>query len=583
MEWDWLQIEAVILARVSDDREGVSDSTSEQVDEATEWCGDRSIDIIDILIEDDIGASRYSRKKRPQYERALALLSEKSPKRRMLITWESSRAQRRLDWYVRLRKVCEEAGALWMYQGRVYDMRDPDDRRRTAQDAIDDEYEVEKTRKRVKRDLRKVAADGRPHGKLPFGYKIVRDDKTGRSIGREIYEPQAKIVRDIARRILAGQSVRSVAAYLNESGIPAPRPVRSGPNPGGPGRWRSNTLGKMILSPTYAGLRVTHGEVTGTATWDPILTIEEHEQLKIILNNSARLTHRGVEPVWLLTTWHHCGECGGKLIIRKGRTQAGAYTCEDGFCFGAKVEPVEALVEEAVLQRLESPDVIELLSVGQQDSAEAFEEARTLQARLEEAVMSAAKGEISMATLGKLEAELKPRIAAAERKARAAIKSPIVERLAGPQARALWKGLSMGEKREVVRTLVEVRIFRGGKGTRVLNPRRVHLRWVGSDEPVPSEIPPAVPLAEGGDPMDFTVQEVLDYLTTASSAERRRVVELEGEGQGRHRIMRCSPAAQSGRSRNAEQSRDRDADQSGHRPPLAPGGEPGGHLAVVGQ
>lgn len=540
MNWDWEQIEAVILARVSDDRDGASDSTSEQVDEATEWCGDNGVGIVEILIEDDIGASRYSKKARPNWSRALELLSAKSTKRRMLITWESSRAQRRLDWYLQLRQVCEDAGALWMYQGRVYDMRDPDDRRRTAQDAIDDEYEVEKTRKRVMRDMRKVAAEGRPHGKLAYGYKIIRDEKTGRSIGREIYDEQAAVVRDIAQRLLAGQSVRSVATHLNDSGIPAPRPARTGPQAGGPAPWRSNTLAKLILSPTYVGLRTTRGAVTGPATWKPILTMDEHERLKALLTHPSRLTHRGTEPVWLLTNWHHCGECGGRLTLRKGRHQTPAYTCEDGFCFGAVVKPVEALVEEAVLQRLESPDVLKLLAVAAQDSADAFEEARRLTTRLDEAIEKAAEGELSAGTLAKLEAKLKPKIAAAERKARAAIKSPVVRRLAGPHARRLWAELSMSDKREVVRALVEVRIFRGGKGTRVLNPRRVHLRWVGSDEPVPTEIPPAVPLEQGGDPMDFTVAEVAAYLHAASAAERCRVLDLELEGQKRGRLLRLS-------------------------------------------
>lgn len=543
MNWDWEQIEAVILARVSDDRDGVSDSTSEQVDEATEWCADNGVGIVEILIEDDIGASRYSKKARPNWSRALELLSAKSAKRRMLITWESSRAQRRLDWYLQLRQVCEDAGALWMYQGRVYDMRDPEDRRRTAQDAIDDEYEVEKTRKRVMRDMRKLAAEGRPHGKLAYGYKIIRDEKTGRSIGREIYDEQADVVRDIAHRILAGQSVRSVAMHLNASGIPAPRPARTGPNKGGPAPWRSNTLAKMIMSPTYAGLRTTRGVVTGQATWKPILTMDEHERLKALLTHSSRLTHRGTEPVWLLTIHHHCGMCGGQITVRKGRHQEPAYTCIDRFCFGAVTAAVDALVEEAIQDRLESPDVLKLLAAAQQDSADAFEEARKLRERLDEAIEKAADGELSTDTLAKMEAKLKPKIAAAERRARAAIKSPVVQRLAGPQARELWADLRMADKREAVRALVEVRIFQGGKGTRVLNPRRIHLRWIGSDEPVPSEIPPAIPLGEGGDPMDFTVAEVAAYLHAADTKERCRVLDLELEGQKRGRLLRFSRSA----------------------------------------
>lgn len=543
MNYDWSQIEAVILARVSDDREGTSDSTSEQVDEAVEWCTEHGVDIVETLIEDDIGASRYSRKERPQYARAKALLSEKSAKRRLLITWESSRAQRRLDWYVALRAIFEKSGALWMYNGHVYDMSNPEDRRRTAQDAVEDEYEVEKTRRRVMRDLRKVAADGRPHGKLAYGYKIIRDEKTGKSIGREIFDEQADVVREIARRILDGDTVRSVALDLNARGIPAPRPARTKVaegEPPPPALWRSNTLAKLIQSPTYAGLRVTHGQVTGPATWPAILTMDQHERLQALLSDHTRRTHRGVEPVWLLTTWHHCGECGGQLVIRKGRKAEASYTCDSGFCFACLAKPLERLVENAVLDRLESPDVLELMTASDDAAADAFADLRALETRLDSLVDQGADGSITPATLARLEAKLVPQIAAAKRRAGASLKSPLVVELAGPQARAKWAGKSMAQKRQVVRALVEVRVFQGGKGTRVLNPRRVHLQWVGSDEPMPTELPPPVPLAEGGDPIDFRVREVKEYLRTASLEERARIVELERTGQRRYDIVRRS-------------------------------------------
>lgn len=540
MNHDWAQIEAVILARVSDDREGTSDSTSEQVDEAIEWCAEHGVDVVETLIEDDIGASRYSRKERPKYERAKKLLAARSSKRRMLITWESSRAQRRLDWYVDLRKIFEKSGALWMYNGHIYDMSNPEDRRRTAQDAVEDEYEVEKTRRRVMRDLRRVAADGRPHGKLAYGYKIIRDEKTGKSIGREIFKEQADIVREIARRILDGEKVHAIVTDLNNRGIPAPRPARKGPNAGGPARWRSNSMRTLILSPTYAALRVTHGEVTGSATWPAILTADQHERIKAILNDPTRLTHRGTTPVWLLTSpVGMCGECGGELVVRKGRTGK-TYMCATNFCVGAMADQFENLVELAVLDRLESPDVLELLTVGDEAAAGAFEEERALQARLDNLIDQAADGSISAAVLARLTGKLEPQIAAAKRRAQAAISSPLVAELAGPDARAKWQPMAMTQKRAVVRALVEVRLFRGGKGTRVLNPRRVHLRWVGSDEPVPTELPPPVPLGEGGDPMDFRTWEVKEYLRTATLEERARIVELERQGQRRYDIVRRS-------------------------------------------
>lgn len=540
MELDWSRIEAIILARVSDDRDGASESTYQQVDESREWCDERGIPILETITEDDIGASRYSRKQRDGYEYALTLLKAPSLKRRMLVTWESSRATRRLDVYVRLREICEESGALWCYGGRVYDMRNAEDRRRTAQDAIDDEYEVEKTRKRVMRDMRATAAAGRPHGKLAYGYRIVRDHRTGKSVDRVPDEQTAPIVREIARRILAKEPVRSVATDLNRRGIPAPRPARKGPNKGGPAPWRANTMAKLITSPTYAGLRVSKGVVVKEATWPPIITAEDHERLKVLLNDPGRITHRGVQPVWLLTYIATCGVCGGE-VVRLAPRGIDMYTCRPKLCVARAIGHVDKLVVEAVLQRLESPDAMDLLLSNDASAADAYKEAAELQSRLDGFIDEAAEGLLSSQALGRIEAKLRPQITAANRRARAAISSPLVRKMASPNARAEWKELTMPERRELIRALIEVRIFRAPKGMRGhANPNFIHVRWHGSDEPVPTGPPEILALVDGGDPMNFTIGQVLGYLRGVGIAERQRVLAMERAGRNRRKITRLS-------------------------------------------
>ncbi|MGK8520377.1 hypothetical protein ACRS6B_01870 [Nocardia asteroides] len=39
-----------------------------------------------------------------------------------------------------LRGLCAEFGVYWYYGGVLYDMNDPDDRKRVAQDAAEDEH-----------------------------------------------------------------------------------------------------------------------------------------------------------------------------------------------------------------------------------------------------------------------------------------------------------------------------------------------------------------------------------------------------------------------------------------------------------
>lgn len=538
-------VEAVIFARVSDDRDGRSRSTKQQVSAAKKWCARYKIPIAKIVVEEDIGASRYSKKKRTAYEQVLTEdLKPVNGKRRVLVSWESSRAQRNLEVYVRLRKVCEEHGALWCYNDRVYDMSDPDDRRRTAQDAVDDEYEVERTRKRILRDMEETRALGRPHGKLAYGYRIVRDARTGKSERREPDEETAEsikegrvatapIVREIARRLLAGEKAYSIAADLNSRGIEAPRPKRDG----SPGVWRARSIIRMAASPTYAGLRVDRGAVIGKGTWEPILSQKDHDRLVALASKTDRLTHRGTKPRWLLTGIATCGVCGAPVGVFKGRGYH-SYVCKAGFCVGRAVIPLDRLVEEAILERLESPDVFQVLTADDEEAEAAFEEARVLQARLDEFVAQAADpvNPISAKALAQIEARLRPQIAAAERRGRAALKSPLVAEVAGVGARKKWKRLEMEQRREVVRALAHVRIDKATQGAR-FTPRRIALWWVG--EPDPGELV-IVPLVQGGDPMDFSEREVLLYLREADFQERVRVVTAERAGLGRGKILRLS-------------------------------------------
>jgi len=537
---EWGELEAVIYARVSDDRDGRSRSPEQQVRDSERWCERQGIPVLEVLADPDKGASRYSRARRENYERALRLLKQPSQRRRILVSWESSRAQRDLKVYLTLREICEETGALWCYDGRVYDMRNAEDRRRTAQDAVDDEYEAAKTSKRVLRDMRANAEAGRPHGKIKYGYRIVRDQRTGRAIDRVPDEETTPIVRELAKRILAGEPLRSITQDLNARGIPAPRPARKGPNAGGPTQWRSVTVRSLVLSPTYAGLRVTKGEVTGPATWEGILTVDEHERIKALLNDSRRLTHRGIEPKWLLTNIAICGECDDPLL-RVSPRGTHMYTCVENGCVARSVQGVDRLVTEAVLRRLESPDALKLLASEDDTAAEAFAEARTLRERLDAFIDQAADGSLSPAALARVEAKLRPQIAAAERRARASISSPLVAEMAGPQAREAWANFTVRQRREVLRAVVEVRIYKAPiRGQRLVNPKFVRLWWVGSEVPRPSGPLPVLPLGEGGDPGDYTVPQVVAYLKGVGIEERQRVLAAERAGGDRGRIMRLS-------------------------------------------
>ncbi len=461
-------VRAVIYCRVSNDPNASGRSVTEQEAECRALCERNGWTVADVLVDNDRGASRYSRKDRPAYRKLRRVLQEGDA----LVTWEASRAQRDLGAYVQLRELCVERRVLWCYSGRVYDLSRGDDRFTTGLDALLAEKEVDQTRDRVLRGVRANLAAGKPHGKLPYGYRILRDAESGEAIDRVPDEAMAPIVREMARRTLAGEAMYAIVNDLNARGIPGPRPGRDGE----PVAWLPAVARRMIENPTYAGLRTHRGEVTGPATWQGLLTVDEHERIKAIFADPKRRSnHRGSAPRWLLSGIAECGVCGTGVRRQKNRGY-GTYVCPDSFCVSRGVESVDGLVVESVLRRLESVDVVEHL--GEQDSAaaDARAELEALRARLEAFTDSAADGELTPAALARIEQRLRPQIAEAERQVRASFSSPLVAELAGPHARTRWAELSIEDRRSVVKAIATVRILKS-RPRRTFDPSTVEITW----------------------------------------------------------------------------------------------------------
>ena len=91
---------------------------------------------------------------------------------------------------------------------------------------------------RLKRKAQQLAEQGMPNGSYqrPFGYEQDR---------RTVGEFEAEILRQIVARFLAGESSRSICAWLNEQNVP----TTTG------GQWKTMTLNAMLKSARIAGLR----------------------------------------------------------------------------------------------------------------------------------------------------------------------------------------------------------------------------------------------------------------------------------------------------------------------------------------
>ncbi len=463
-------MEAVIYTRVSSDRSGRARSVTEQEADCRAVCERESWDVRDVLVDNDAGASRWSRKDRPAYRQLASLL--RAGGIGVLVTWEASRAQRDLSAYVQLRDLCADQKVLWSYGGRTYNFDRYDDRLSTGLDALLSEREADVTRERVVRALKARRDAGAPHGKMAYGYRRLIDPSTGETTGRVPDETTALIVREMCRRALAGETTYAIARDFNARGIYAPRPGHDGK----PVEWTPPQIKRMVVSPTYAALRTYKGNVTGPATWEPLIPMSDHLTLVAKLNDPRRRTQRDSIVKHLLVGIAVCGVCGAQCRRIKNRNTP-SYSCSRNHCVARAQHLADEYVTAVAVARLNRPDLADLLAGDDSAANAALDEVRALRARLDSFYDAAAAGEVTAAALGRIEAGLLPKIETAERKATPSTASPLLTMFTAGDADQTWHALSIPQRRDLLRVLMVPVIHRTRQGARKLDPDSIEIRW----------------------------------------------------------------------------------------------------------
>lgn len=489
---------ALIYTRVSRDPKQRLRSVREQEQECRAWCEREGWTVVRVVTDSDRSASRYAKRGRDGYDAALAEIRARTVD--MLVAWEASRAQRDLAAFVALRAQCEKHNVLYAYSGRVYDLSRSDDRFSTALDALVAEREVDATRDRLLRTVRMQAEQGRPHGRIPYGYRREYDPETRMLVGQFVDEEQAAVVTEAAERVLGGDSLRAICRDFNRRGIPTPRKPRAvTPSEQVVSEWETGTLRQILKGPAIAGLRQYQGKVIGTASWPAILTESTWRQLKATLTDPSRLTttHRGTAPRHLLTSIAECAVCGKRLkhSFSTRRLRGGGYGCRQEGCMKvtASKPGVDAVVVETLLAYLERKDVRAAIlaaytAAQTDDPAPELANLRELRTRLDAAVEQCANGDLSAAMLGRLEARLVPQIDHLERilADRTAPNPDVAALLNSGDLRDAWSRLErtgtdgLVARRQIIRGLVRVRVHPSkSKGGRTFDPSRVEILPAG--------------------------------------------------------------------------------------------------------
>lgn len=436
----------------------------------------------------DDGVSAWdTRKDRPDWRRVMQELALGAAS--YLWCWEISRSTRDREVWAKLIRTCQANDVQIVVGDRAHDPNDPDDGFMLDLTAALAIRESAVTRKRIKRDVEDRAAAGRPHGKIPYGYRREYDPTSGKLLRQVPNEDTAPIVAELARRVLAGESMYAIAHDLTRRGVPSPETVRRR-RMHGPDTplldWYPSEIKDQLVSPTNAGLRVHQGVVVADATWPAILSVTD--QAALLQRLSTPKNYRDGATRHLLTGIAECGVCGATVRLVKNRGYP-SYACRGlqgrgDSCVIRIQPPVDTLVEEAVIAFCEDPTVLERLLAATGDGAEAAAaavELAELQARLDAFISSASSPDgISPDTLARIESGLRPQIADARARSLPRSLPAVVVSMFGPAARAVWMGMEVPVRRQVVRFLLRVIIHRTarGRGTRGFDPERIQLVWL---------------------------------------------------------------------------------------------------------
>src|SRR5450759_48141 len=458
---------AAIYARISSDPEGTMLGVTRQVTDCRALAERRGWHVADTYVDDDVSA--YKGKLRPQYRRMLDDMRAGAVD--AVVVWHLDRLHRNPKELEEFFEVCDAArvSALASVSG-VTDLSTDDGRLMARIMGAVARKESDDKSRRITRKHLEMAQAGRlvRNSTRPFGY--CDDWRTP--------EPsEAAAIREAARRLLAGDSLRGLATDWNARSI---RTVRGGP-------WSVQVLKRMMLSARISGQRSYRGEIVAKGDWEPIITPEQTARLRALLTDPARLTRRTVRRYLLSGGLLRCRLCEAVLVARPRADVTRRYICAKGpgkpGCGGIAIlaEPLEAFIAEAVLYRLDTPELAAALAGASipDDDAERTALARD-RAQLEELAGAYGERQITLPEYLAARKLIEARIEAAQRRITRATGTEAIAPYIGEAGalRAAWKDLPLTRQRAIVAAVLDRAIVGPGlRGRTRFDPDRIDPLW----------------------------------------------------------------------------------------------------------
>ena len=510
-------IRAGCYLRISSDPNDKREGVERQRQDTAALCEVKGWVVAGVYPDNDTSAS--SGEERKHWNRLLADI--KAGKIDAIAAWDQDRGWRMMSELEELRKfftgLGREIPLATTGQGDI-DLYSPTGILAAQIKTAVSEHEIAMMKVRQRRAARAKAEAGKPQWKRAFGYVPTP--------AGPVPDPElAPLIRDGYAAILAGASLKDVAAMWNEAGALTQKWTRQrdangdfavDPKTGLPvmlcsrKHWTESQVSEFLAKPRNAGLRDHNGEIVGKGTWEPL--VDEAMWRAVQASMAARPGGgRGGRRSYrrhLLTGIMVCGKCGGTLagqwVMAKtggkpGRPKAGqtkephpgevnhtiTYGCTSCKGISIRAEHVQPRIIELIGRRLARTDAASLLKSEIHDKAEAQairDEKASLYGELTNLAVERANGLLTGEQVKVASDIVQQKIDAIERKEEDAERVRVFDGipLGTPEAGAAVEALTPDRLRAVMRVLMDVAIAPTGKGGHVFHKDRVQVKWKGA-------------------------------------------------------------------------------------------------------
>ena len=388
-----------------------------------------------------------------------------------LVIWKPDRMARDQVDGSRVLDLCVAHNVrITLHNGMCIDLSTPEGEKRWVEGVASARFESRLISMRTKLAARDYASQGLlgGGGGRPFGYEA---DKL------TVREEEAAIIRTLADRLEAGESMRSLCLWLIDRKIPT---VHGGP-------WSTTVLRRMLTTGRIAGRRDYLGEDVHSAPWPQIISPEQSARLRTTIEGRQRLNVQPPRSYLLTGGRARCDRCGEGLVARPKGGGRRAYHCAKPpvarGCGGIAVlaEYLEGFVVERVLDRLDSSAVWEALRHPEEGDPQAplVERIRRLRAKQEDNDQLWREDAIPRASYVSNSAALRAEIDVLARRLARGNRVVVFRDLSDAQAlRARWAELGIDRQRAIIDVLIDhVTVRRANHGRNRLDPGRFEIEW----------------------------------------------------------------------------------------------------------